>query len=171
MEVTYNAYRPFFRPRLLAVATRRSGACRSAAGGLHRDCRCANPTVGCGSVAISGASHRVLDTLRTASAQPELHRPHRGDSHARRHQAQHGNPDFQRRHACWHRARPYPYNASGRIKFAARNPLLQVGFICVYQHVRGKYGSEGDYIMNRYVRGPLNPTPVSDATDAYDTIG
>lgn len=64
-----------------------------------------------------------------------------------------------------------PYNASGRIKFAARNPLLQVGFICVYQHVRGKYGSEGDYIMNRYVRGPLNPTPVSDATDAYDTIG
>jgi len=64
-----------------------------------------------------------------------------------------------------------PYNADGRIAFAARNPLLQAGFILVYQDVRGKYGSQGDYIMNRYVRGPLNPTPVSDATDAYDTIG
>ena len=38
------------------------------------------------------------------------------------------------------------------------------------QDVRGKYGSEGDYVMNRPLRGPLNPTPVDHATDAYDTI-
>jgi len=36
--------------------------------------------------------------------------------------------------------------------------------------VRGKYGSEGDYVMNRPLRGPLNPTPVDHATDTYDTI-
>jgi len=36
--------------------------------------------------------------------------------------------------------------------------------------VRGKYDSEGDYVMNRPLRGPLNPTPVDHATDSYDTI-
>jgi predicted acyl esterase len=38
------------------------------------------------------------------------------------------------------------------------------------QDVRGKYGSQGDYVMNRPVHGPQNPTPVDDATDTYDTI-
>ncbi len=66
-----------------------------------------------------------------------------------------------------------PYDAD---RFASRareasDVILHAGYIHVYQDVRGKYGSQGDYIMNRYVRGPLNPTPVSDATDAYDTIG
>ena len=31
-------------------------------------------------------------------------------------------------------------------------------------------GSEGDYIMGRPLRGPLNPTAVDHATDTYDTI-
>jgi len=44
------------------------------------------------------------------------------------------------------------------------------GYIRVFQDVRGKYGSEGDYLMTRPVRGPLNPTEVDHATDAYDTI-
>lgn len=48
--------------------------------------------------------------------------------------------------------------------------IVQDGYIRVVQDVRGKYGSEGDYVMNRPVRGPQNPTPVDDATDAYDTI-
>ncbi len=34
----------------------------------------------------------------------------------------------------------------------------------------GKYGSEGDYVMNRPLHGPQNPTPVDHATDTYDTI-
>jgi putative CocE/NonD family hydrolase len=38
------------------------------------------------------------------------------------------------------------------------------------QDVRGKYGSEGDYVMNRPLHGPLNPTPVDHSTDTYDTI-
>jgi putative CocE/NonD family hydrolase len=48
--------------------------------------------------------------------------------------------------------------------------LIQEGFIRVVQDVRGKYGSGGDYVMNRPVQGPQNPTPVSDATDCHDTI-
>ncbi|MBS0381796.1 MAG: CocE/NonD family hydrolase [Proteobacteria bacterium] len=43
-------------------------------------------------------------------------------------------------------------------------------WILVWQDVRGKYGSEGDYVMTRPVRGPLNPTDTDDTTDAWDTI-
>ncbi len=44
------------------------------------------------------------------------------------------------------------------------------GYIRVVQDVRGKYGSEGDYVMNRPLHGAQNPTPVDHATDTYDTI-
>ncbi len=44
------------------------------------------------------------------------------------------------------------------------------GYIRVYQDVRGRYGSEGDYVMTRPLRGPLNDTQVDHATDAWDTI-
>ncbi|MFY9550970.1 MAG: CocE/NonD family hydrolase [Thermoanaerobaculia bacterium] len=48
--------------------------------------------------------------------------------------------------------------------------IVEGGYIRVVQDVRGKYGSEGDYVMNRPLRGPLNPTAVDHATDTYDTI-
>jgi hypothetical protein len=44
------------------------------------------------------------------------------------------------------------------------------GYIRVFQDVRGKYKSEGDYVMTRPVRGALNQTQVDHVTDAYDTI-
>src|ERR1700722_8147816 len=52
----------------------------------------------------------------------------------------------------------------------ANEVILEGGYIRVFQDVRGKYGSEGDYVMNRPFHGPLNPTPVDHATDTYDTI-
>jgi putative CocE/NonD family hydrolase len=52
----------------------------------------------------------------------------------------------------------------------ALNVILEGGYIRVVQDIRGKYGSEGDYVMNRPLHGPLNPTPVDDSTDCYDTI-
>ncbi|HET9317207.1 MAG TPA: CocE/NonD family hydrolase [Vicinamibacteria bacterium] len=48
--------------------------------------------------------------------------------------------------------------------------IVEGGYIRVVQDVRGKYGSEGDYVMNRPLSGPQNPTPVDHATDTYDTI-
>src|SRR5262245_49184397 len=48
--------------------------------------------------------------------------------------------------------------------------IVEGGYIRVVQDVRGKYGSEGDYVMNRPLRGPLNPTPVDHSTDTWDTI-
>src|SRR6202453_1913076 len=36
--------------------------------------------------------------------------------------------------------------------------FVESGYIRVFQDVRGKYKSEGNYVMTRPVRGPLNPT-------------
>ncbi len=74
-----------------------------------------------------------------------------------------------------------PYDAANRVKrsnstaMAARlsqsDELFAAdGYIRVFQDVRGKYGSEGSFVMTRPVRGPLNPTNTDEATDAWDTI-
>ena len=52
----------------------------------------------------------------------------------------------------------------------ATDVIVEGGYIRVVQDVRGKYGSGGDYVMNRPLRGPLNPTAVDHATDTWDTI-
>ena len=52
----------------------------------------------------------------------------------------------------------------------AADVVVEGGYIRVVQDIRGKHGSEGDYVMNRPVRGPQNPTPVDHATDTWDTI-
>ncbi len=49
-------------------------------------------------------------------------------------------------------------------------PFVKAGYIRIYQDVRGKYKSEGDYVLTRPVIGPLNATKVDHVTDAYDTI-
>jgi uncharacterized protein len=53
------------------------------------------------------------------------------------------------------------------------NPLeviIEGGYLRAVQDVRGKHGSEGDYIVNRPLRGPQNPSSVDHATDTWDTI-
>ncbi|MEO8430259.1 MAG: CocE/NonD family hydrolase [Acidobacteriota bacterium] len=52
----------------------------------------------------------------------------------------------------------------------ATDVIVEGGYIRVVQDIRGKHGSEGDYVMNRPLRGPQNPTPVDHATDTWDTI-
>jgi putative CocE/NonD family hydrolase len=52
----------------------------------------------------------------------------------------------------------------------ATETIVDGGYIRVVQDIRGKYGSEGDNVMNRPMRGPQNPTPVDESTDTYDTI-
>jgi len=52
----------------------------------------------------------------------------------------------------------------------ATEVIVEGGYIRVVQDIRGKYGSEGDYVMNRPLRGPQNLTMVDHATDTYDTI-
>jgi putative CocE/NonD family hydrolase len=52
----------------------------------------------------------------------------------------------------------------------ATDVIVGGGYIRVVQDIRGKYGSEGDYVMNRPLSGPQNPTPVDESTDTYDSI-
>ncbi|MBX9858561.1 MAG: CocE/NonD family hydrolase [Sphingomonas sp.] len=53
----------------------------------------------------------------------------------------------------------------------AYDVIAEGGYIRVIQDIRGKYGSKGDYVMNRPLVGSsLNPTKVDDSTDCYDTI-
>ena len=74
-----------------------------------------------------------------------------------------------------------PYNATARAERSRSPHMVDAlplfdelfaadGYIRVYQDVRGKYKSEGEYVMTRPLRGPLNPTMVDHSTDAYDTI-
>ena len=52
----------------------------------------------------------------------------------------------------------------------ATDVIVEGGYIRAIEDVRGKYGSEGDYVMNRPLVGPLNGTKVDHSTDTYDTI-
>ena len=74
-----------------------------------------------------------------------------------------------------------PYNAAKRVVRTDSPSLLaslsqgdemfvRAGYIRVFQDIRGKYGSEGAYVMTRPPRGPRNPTSTDDTTDAWDTV-
>jgi hypothetical protein len=52
----------------------------------------------------------------------------------------------------------------------ATDVIVEGGYIRAVQDIRGKYRSEGDYVMTRPLRGPQNPTAVDHATDTWDTI-
>jgi putative CocE/NonD family hydrolase len=49
-------------------------------------------------------------------------------------------------------------------------PFVTDGYIRVYQDIRGKHGSQGDYIVTRPLIGPLNKTRIDHTTDTWDTI-
>src|SRR5207244_3147836 len=44
------------------------------------------------------------------------------------------------------------------------------GYIIGEQDIRGLHNSEGQFVMNRPIVGPLNTTGIDESTDAYDTI-
>ena len=73
-----------------------------------------------------------------------------------------------------------PYNAASFVKqpspklrdsvTSEEREWVDDGYILAFQDVRGKYGSQGKYVMTRPPIGPLNPTKTDETTDAYDTI-
>ena len=44
------------------------------------------------------------------------------------------------------------------------------GYVFVYQDIRGRYGSGGNFEMNRPLHDPKDPNGVDESTDTYDTI-
>src|SRR6266436_2414895 len=50
------------------------------------------------------------------------------------------------------------------------NDLVKDGYIFVIQDIRGRYGSEGQFMMNRPMRNKKDPKGIDESTDTYDTI-
>lgn len=74
-----------------------------------------------------------------------------------------------------------PYNAHGAVRRVASQRIVDIlpvmdtefaedGYIRVYQDIRGLYRSEGEFVLNRPIVGPLNDTGIDESTDAYDAI-
>jgi hypothetical protein len=53
---------------------------------------------------------------------------------------------------------------------ASYDDLIREGYIFVLQDIRGRYKSEGRFVMNRPPRDPGDPKAIDEGTDTYDTI-
>jgi putative CocE/NonD family hydrolase len=52
----------------------------------------------------------------------------------------------------------------------AYRELVEEGYIFVFQDIRGRYRSEGTFVMQRPPRDRRDPQAVDESTDAYDTV-
>jgi uncharacterized protein len=48
--------------------------------------------------------------------------------------------------------------------------MIPDGYIFVFQDIRGRYGSQGKFVMQRPLRDPKNPKAIDEGTDTYDSI-
>jgi len=58
----------------------------------------------------------------------------------------------------------------GNVPWPTYRELARVGYIIVVQDVRGKFGSEGDYVLTRPLASSIVSSQVDHSTDAWDTI-
>src|SRR3712207_1873220 len=66
-----------------------------------------------------------------------------------------------------------PYGVGPNSIRAVQGPYKELhedGYIFVFQDIRGRYGSEGQFVMMRPPRIPDDPRGVDEGSDAYDTI-
>jgi hypothetical protein len=66
---------------------------------------------------------------------------------------------------------PYGIGNSSPTQIAAALPELAAeGFIIVQQDIRGRFNSEGQFVMLRQPRDPKDKNAIDESTDTYDTI-
>src|SRR4051812_2484338 len=68
---------------------------------------------------------------------------------------------------------PYGIDGAAGALNTAYRELADDGYIFVFQDIRGRFRSEGQFVMQRPARGTAerkNPKAIDEATDAYDTI-
>ena len=132
--------------------------------------------------AVPPSVSEIPATLHAEDRQLRFRPPRRDGRDARRREAAHDRARAQRRMGAPILLARTPYNAAERmardqelraslsVAPQMMDTAVEAGYIVAYQDVRGKHGSEGDYVMNRPLRGPLNATETDHATDTYDTI-
>ena len=65
---------------------------------------------------------------------------------------------------------PYGADGTSRVSFFGGRPnLARDGYIWVVEDIRGRYGSEGEFIMMRPLADHHDPKAVDESTDSYDT--
>jgi len=62
-----------------------------------------------------------------------------------------------------------PHNGYSR-RLSRYDSMMPDGYIFVFQDIRGRYASEGKFVMLRPIHDPADPKGVDESTDAYDTI-
>ncbi|MGH7635530.1 MAG: CocE/NonD family hydrolase, partial [Gemmatimonadaceae bacterium] len=65
---------------------------------------------------------------------------------------------------------PYGIGSSARTLGGYYKALAADGYIFVFQDIRGRYGSEGKFVMQRPPRDHTDPHAIDESTDSYDTI-
>jgi len=66
---------------------------------------------------------------------------------------------------------PYGCDGTNRASFSGGRPELAAeGYIYVCGDIRGRYKSEGEFVMMRPLADHKNPKAVDESTDAYDTV-
>jgi putative CocE/NonD family hydrolase len=66
-----------------------------------------------------------------------------------------------------------PYGIDGRAERQFKvylRDLIDDGYVFAYQDIRGRYKSEGTFVMTRPPRDPKNPKAIDEASDTADTI-
>ena len=66
---------------------------------------------------------------------------------------------------------PYGVDGTSRAAFFAQRPqLARDGYIYVAQDIRGRFKSEGEFVMSRPMADHSDPKAIDESTDAYDTV-
>ena len=67
---------------------------------------------------------------------------------------------------------PYgvPETETGFVSSGTMDELIADDYILVWQNLRGRFKSEGTFVMQRPVRDKSKPNSIDEGTDAYDTI-
>jgi putative CocE/NonD family hydrolase len=66
---------------------------------------------------------------------------------------------------------PYGIDDAPRRVFAGYlKAMVEEGYIFAFQDIRGRFKSEGKFVMQRPPRGAADPRAIDEGTDAYDTI-
>ena len=125
-------------------------------------------------LSTTSGSHLPPNRRACASRLSRLSAHRSDDPHARRGQAACG--DSEAGGHCGAAADPDAAHAlwSGwnhpRSFFAQRPELARDGYIYVAEDIRGRYKSEGKFVMSRPLADHHDPKAIDESTDAYDTV-